>query len=99
MGIVKTLPVSAQNTWSTKFQLQGDDGHLPGRRALVSIVQGTENSTVTLRRYGADGTTVISTQTFTASTNVVEIPVQGLYDVGVATGGFGTGAITITVEQ
>jgi hypothetical protein len=91
--------VSAQNTWSDKFELRGDS-HSRGLRGrcLVQIIQGSVNSTVTLRRYGPTGA-VVGTQTFTAATSVVEVPVNGLYDIGVATGGFGTGAITITVEQ
>lgn len=92
------LAVSAQNTWSPKFELLGDRhfGGLPGR-ALLSIVQGSVASTVSLRRYDLDGA-VIQITTYTAGA-VIEVPVTGKYDVGVATGGFGTGAITVVVEQ
>lgn len=92
-----SLPVSAQNTWSPKFELLGDK-HSPTSpaRALISIVQGSANSTVTLRRYS--GSTVIQSLTMTAG-QVLEVPVTGMYDIGVATGGFGTGACLITVEQ
>ena len=92
-----SLPVSAQNTWSAQFELLGD-AHYAGKpaRALVSVVQGTADSTVTLRRYS--GSTVIQSLTMTKG-QVVEVPVTGMYDIGVATGAFGTGEITITVEQ
>ena len=92
-----SLPVTAQNTWSPKFELLGDR-HAPisPARALISIVQGSANSTVTLRRYS--GSTVIQSLTMTAG-QVLEVPVTPMYDIGVATGGFGTGAILITVEQ
>lgn len=93
------LSVTAQNTWSAKFQLQGDDGNISARRAQVSIVQGTTESTVTLRRYDpADGSTVIQSLDMTEG-QIVEVVVAGLYDVGVATGNFGTGTCLITVEQ
>lgn len=92
--------VSAEDTWSDPFELRGDSHNRGQRaRALLQIVQGSVASTVSLRRYGTDGTTVTSTQTFTDTYNAIEVPVTGIYDVGVATGGFGTGAITITVEQ
>jgi len=97
MGVVKSLAVSAQNTWSTKFQLQGDDGHLPGRRALICSTR--DDSTVTLRRYGADGTTVIASIDMGSVMETVEVPVQGIYDIGVATGNYGAAEVTITVEQ
>lgn len=93
------LSVSAQNTWSSKFQLQGDDGAMGQRRAQISIVQGSADSTVSLRRYDpADNTTVIQTLTMTKG-QTVEVAVTGMYDIGVATGAFGTGACLITVEQ
>lgn len=95
MAVIKTLAVAAQDTWSTSFQLQGDDS-VPGkgllRRALINISGG---STVTVRRMS--GATVLSSKTMT-STSVLEVPVTGDYQVGVATGGF-VDATTITVEQ
>lgn len=98
--MVITKAITAQNQWSDKFELRGDSHNRGQRaRALLQIVQGSVASTVSLRRYGTDGTTVTSTQTFTDTYNAIEVPVTGIYDVGVATGGFGTGAITITVEQ
>lgn len=97
--MVITKAITAQNQWSDPFELVGDSHNRGQRaRALLQIVQGTANSTVSLRRYGAAGT-VTSTQAFTATYNAIEVPVTGIYDVGVATGAFGTGAITITVEQ
>lgn len=97
MGIVASKAITAQNQWSTKFQLQGDDGHLPGRRALICATR--DDSTVTLRRYGADGTTVIASLDLGSVMETVEVPVQGIYDIGVATGNYGAAAVTITVEQ
>ena len=91
--------ITAQNQWSNKFTLVGDDGAIGIRRALISIVQGTADSTVSIRRYDpADGTTVISV-TKTTKSSAVEVPVEGVYDFGVATGDFGTGACLVTVEQ
>ena len=92
--------ITAQNQWSDKFRLLGDDGALGIRRALISIVQGTAESTVSIRRYDpADGTTVISVIQVTDPATALEIPVEGIYDFGVATGDFGTGACLVTVEQ
>ena len=92
--------ITAENQWSDKFKLVGDDGAIGIRRALVSIVQGTVESTVSIRRYDpADGTTVISVIQVTDPATALEVPVEGVYDFGVATGDFGTGACLVTVEQ
>lgn len=93
------LSAAEQNTWSAKFQLQGDDAVMGARRAQVSIVQGSADSTVTLRRYDPDAPTVVIQALTMTKGQVVEVVVNGLYDIGVATGGFGTGACLITVEQ
>lgn len=97
MSVIITKAISAQNTWSDKFELQGDSGHIPTRRALICATR--DDSTVTLRRYGADGTTVIASLDLGSVMEAVEIPVTGLYDIGVATGNYGGTALTITVEQ
>lgn len=92
--------ITTQNQWSDKFKLVGDDGAIGIRRALISIVQGTAESTVSIRRYDpADGTTVISVIQVTDPATALEVPVEGTYDFGVATGDFGTGACLVTVEQ
>ena len=92
--------ITAQNQWSEKFMLIGDDGAMGVRRALVSILQRTAESTVSIRRYDpADGTTVIFVIKTTDPATALEVPVTGIYDVGVATGDFGTGACLVTVEQ
>lgn len=91
--------ITAENQWSDKFKLVGDDGAIGIRRALISIVQGTAESTVSIRRYDpADGTTIISVVQVTDPATVLEIPVEGIYDFGVAAGDFGTGACLVTVE-
>lgn len=93
---IMSLAVSAENTFSDKFHLAGD-GAGWARRALVCTTSDT--STVTLRRYGSDGTTVIAALTLSSVMEAVEVPVSGTYEVGVATGNYGGTALVITVEQ
>jgi hypothetical protein len=100
MGIVATKAISAENQWSDVFELQGDSGHIPSRRALVNATR--DDSTVTLRRYAAATDAVdayLSSLDLDSTMSAVEIPVGGLYRVGVATGNYGGTALTITVEQ
>ena len=87
-----SLSVTAENTFSSKFPVEG------GRPFKVGIVQGTTDSTVTVREYDVDGTTVIDTQTLTSS-KIIDTADGALYDVGVATGNFGSGTCLITVRQ
>ena len=89
MAVKETLSVSAENTWSDKFDLNG--------RALVCAT--SDDSTVTLRRYDAAGTVVIAALDLDSVMAAVEVPVAGMYDIGVATGNYGGTALTITVEQ
>ena len=101
MAVIKTLAVSAHDTWSTVFQLAGDDTiprtELP-RRALINATRS--DSTVTLRRYAdVAGTTLLSEIDMGSTMEAVEVPVTGYYKVGVATGNYGGTALTITVEQ
>ena len=91
-----SLAVSAENTFSAKFTLNGD-GAGWARRALICAT--SDASTVTLRRYASDGTTVIASLDLDSVMTAVEIPVTGTYDVGVGTGNYGGTALTITVEQ
>lgn len=90
------LTISAQNTWYStangKIKIEG------GRPFKVCIVQGSADSTVTLREYDVDGTTLIDSQTMTES-QIVESVDGAQYDFGVATGDFGTGAVLVTVRQ
>ena len=90
------LSVSAENTWYStangKIRIEG------GRPFKVGIVQGSVDSTVTVREYDVDGTTLIDSQEMTES-QIVETTDGAYYDFGVATGGFGTGACLITVRQ
>ena len=86
------LSVTAQNTFSAKFKIEG------GMPFKVGIVQGTADSTVTLREYDTDNTTVIDTQTMVES-QIIETADGSYYDVGVATGDFGSGTCLITVRQ
>ena len=91
-----SLAVSAQNTWSDKFELLGDrHAQTSPARCLVCANRG--DSTVTLRRYS--GNTVISSLDMDSTMTAVEVPATGMYDVGVATGNYGGTALTITVEQ
>lgn len=86
------LSVTVQNTFSSKFLIEG------GKPFKVGIVQGATDSTVTVREYDVDGTTVIDTQTMTTS-KIIDTADGALYDVGVATGDFGSGTCLITVRQ
>ena len=90
--------ITAENQWSTKFELLGD-AHASTKPARALICATSDASTVTLRRYASDGTTVIASLALDSVMTAVEIPVTGTYDVGVATGNYGGTALTITVEQ
>ena len=98
MSVKKSLSVSAENTWSEKFDLTGSS-HNRGLPAVALICATSDTSTVTLRRYASDGTTVIASLDLDSTMAAIEVPVAGTYDVGVATGNYGAGAVTITVEQ
>ena len=98
MAVIKTLAVSAENTWSAKFALGGD--YALGRATSRALICATSDaSIVTIRRYASDGTTVIASLDLDSVMTAIEIPVTGTYDVGVATGNYGGTALTITVEQ
>lgn len=86
------LSVTAEDTWTSKFRVEG------GKPLKVGIVQGDTDSTVTLFEYDVDGTTVIDTQTMTES-QIVEVVDGALVEVGVATGGYGSGTCLVTVRQ
>ena len=90
--------ITAENQWSTKFELLGD-AHAATKPARALVCATSDVSTVTLRRYASDGTTVIASLDLDSVMTAVEIPVTGLYDVGVGTGNYGGTALTITVEQ
>ena len=66
--------------------------------AVTNLFSG-DASTVALRRYASDGTTVIASLDLDSVMTAVEIPVTGTYDVGVATGNYGSTPLVITVEQ
>ena len=54
-----TKSITAENQWSTKFELLGDAlASTKPARALICAT--SDASTVTLRRYASDGTTVIA---------------------------------------
>ena len=93
----KAIP--AENQYSEKFFLAGSGSSFPGRSALVCAT--LDDSTVTLRRYGAskDTATPIATLDMGSTMEEVLVPVEGWYGVGVATGNYGAGTLTITVEQ
>ena len=98
MAAIKTLAVSAEDTWSATFALGGD--YSLGRETSRALICATSDaSTVTLRRYASDGTTVVAALDLDSVMTAVEIPVTGTYDVGVATGNYGGTALVITVEQ
>jgi hypothetical protein len=99
MAIIMQIAVSAQNTFSNKFFLSGSGSSFPGRSALICATR--DDSTVTLRRYGASSATAnpIASLDMGSTMEEVLIPVEGWYDIGVATGNYGAGAVTITVEQ
>ena len=93
-----TKSITAENQWSTKFELLGD-AHAATKPARALICATSDASTVTLRRYASDGTTVIASLDLDSVMTAVEIPVTGLYDVGCPTGGYGGTPFTVTVEQ
>ena len=93
-----TKSITAENQWSTKFELLGD-AHASTKPSRALICATSDASTVTLRRYAADGTTVIASLALDSVMTAVEAPVTGTYDVGVATGNYGGTALVITVEQ
>jgi hypothetical protein len=94
-----THPVSEQNSFSAKFFLSGSGSSFPGRSALVCATR--DDSTVTLRRYGAskDTATPIATLDMGSTMEEILVPVEGWYDIGVATGNYGAAEVVITVEQ
>ena len=96
MAIIATKSISAEDQWSDVFYLAGD-GAGWARRALICAT--SSDSTVTLRRYASDGTTVLASIDLDSAMSTIETPVPGMYDVGVATGNYGGTALTITVEQ
>ena len=93
-----TKSITTENQWSTKFELLGD-AHAATKPSRALICATSDASTVTLRRYAADGTTVIASLALDSVMTAVEAPVTGTYDVGVATGNYGGTALVITVEQ
>ena len=93
-----TKSITAENQWSTKFELLGD-AHASTKPARAMVCATSDASTVTLRRYASDGTTVIASLALDSVMTAVEAPVTGTYDVGVATGNYGGTALVITVEQ
>lgn len=95
--IIAQKAITAENQFSDKFFLAGSGSSFPGRSALVCVTR--DDATVTLRRYGADGTTVIAALDLGSVMEAVEVPVAGVYDIGVSTGNYGGTALTITVEQ
>ena len=99
MAIKMQIAVSAQNTFSDKFFLSGSGSSFPSRSALVCATR--TDAKVTLRRYGADSanTTPLGSIDMTSTMEEVSVPVEGWYDIGVATGNYGADALTITVEQ
>ena len=97
--IIAQKAITAENQFSDKFFLSGSGSSFPGRSALVCATR--DDSTVTLRRYGAskDTATPIATLDMGSTMEEVLVPVEGWYDVGVATGNYGGNALVITVEQ
>ena len=99
MAIIAQKAITAENQFSDKFFLAGSGSSFPGRSALVCATR--DDSTVTLRRYGAskDTATPLATLDMGSTMEEVLVPVEGWYDVGVATGNYGGNALSITVEQ
>jgi hypothetical protein len=99
MAIIMQIAVSAQNTFSDKFFLAGSGTSFPSRSALICATRS--DSTVTLRRYGASKNTATPIASLDVGSTMEEVltPVEGWYDVGVATGNYGAAEVTITVEQ
>ena len=93
-----TKSITAENQWSTKFELLGN-AHSASKPSSALICATSDSSTVTLRRYASDGTTVIASLDLDSVMTDVSVPVTGTYDVGVATGNYGGTALVVTVEQ
>ena len=97
MAIIAQKAITAENQFSNKFFLAGSGSSFPGRSCLICA--NRDDSTVTLRRYDPTQTTVLATLDMGSTMEEVLIPVEGWYDIGVATGDYGGTALTITVEQ
>lgn len=99
MAIKAQKAITAENQFSDKFFLAGSGSSFPGRSALICATR--DDATVTLRRYGAnkEATTPLATLDMGSTMEEILVPVEGWYDVGVATGNYGAGTLTITVEQ
>jgi len=90
--------ITAQNQYTDKFLLRGDDPVLGPGRATILIKQGATDNVHKLRIYDDDKTTVIAEQELADTINLVETSVPLLCDAGVATGDF-TAESLITVRQ
>ena len=100
MAIVAQKAVTAENQFSTKFFLAGSGSSFPGRSASICANVAAHGSTVTIRRYAGDKTTVIGIKKYVGlSIDELSVPQEGWYDIGVATGDYGGNAVTLTVEQ
>lgn len=97
--IIAQKAITAENQFSEKFFLAGSGSSFPGRSALVCATR--DDSTVTLRRYGASKDTAapIASLDMGGTMEEVLVPVEGWYDIGVAAGNYGGTPLTITVEQ
>ena len=93
-----SVSITVENQYSDFFHLAGD-GAGWSRRCLVGCSVLDHGSTVVLNRYNAAKDAVVATIEIASSMEVVETPVPGDYKVGVPTGGYGSTAFVITVEQ
>lgn len=90
--------ITAQDQFSSKFRLRGDDPILGLGRATIYVKQGATANVHKLRVYDDDNTTIIAEHELTAAINLVESSVPMTCDVGVATGDFNATSL-VTVRQ
>lgn len=91
-------PITAQNQYTKKFRLRGDDPVFGLGRATILVKQGATENVHKLRVYDDDGTTIIAEETLDKAINLVESSVSLLCDVGVGMDDF-TAVSLVTVRQ
>lgn len=102
MAIIREKAITAENQFSTKFFLAGAGSSFPGRAASICANVLSHGAGVTIRRYSENSASapVVGIKKYTGlSIDELSVPVEGWYDIGVATGDYGGTPVTLTVEQ
>ncbi len=90
--------ITAENQYTQKFRLRGDDPILGPGRATIFIKHGATENAHKLRIYDDDGTTIIAERDLDDTVNLFESSVPVTCDAGVPTGGYNANSL-ITVRQ